>query len=162
MGILCENRPEWAIADYGCLTARLASVPLYPTLPAEQLPHIINDSGATAVFVSTAAQAAKVARVRAECPQLRHVIGVDAGAGDGCDLTMAELEARGAALLYLPPYSPDLNPIEQVFSKLKAMLRRASARSVEALWTAIRDLLGAFTPAECGNYLADCGYRHPC
>ncbi len=72
------------------------------------------------------------------------------------------IEARGAALLYLPPYSPDLNPIEQVFAKFKAMLRRASARSVEALWTAIRDLLGAFTPAECGNHLANCGYRHPC
>ena len=72
------------------------------------------------------------------------------------------IEARGAALLYPPPYSPDMNPIEQVFAKLKAMLRRASARSVEALWTAIRDLLGAFTPAECGNYLANCGYRHPC
>jgi len=72
------------------------------------------------------------------------------------------IEARGAALLYLPPYSPDLNPIEQVFAKLKAMLRRASARSVEALWTAIRDLLGDFTPTECGNYLANCGYRHPC
>lgn len=98
VGILCENRPEWAIADYGCLTARLASVPLYPTLPAEQLPHILNDSGAAAVFVSTPAQAAKVAQVRAQCPGLRYVIGVDAGEADGCNLTMAELEQRGASL----------------------------------------------------------------
>ena len=98
VALLCENRPEWAIADYGCLTSRLASVPIYPTLPAEQLPHILNDSGASAVFVSTAAQAAKVAATRAACPALRVVIGIDAGAGDGCDLTMAELEARGAAL----------------------------------------------------------------
>ncbi len=98
VALLCENRPEWAIADYGCLTARLASVPIYPTLPAEQLPHILNDSGAAAVFVSTAAQAAKVAAVRAQCPALRVVVGVDAGAAHGCDLTMAELEARGAAL----------------------------------------------------------------
>jgi long-chain acyl-CoA synthetase len=98
VAILCENRPEWAIADYGCLTARLVSVPLYPTLPAEQLPHIVNDSGTAAVFVSTAAQAAKVAEVRAQCPGLRYVIGVDAGEGDGCNLTMAELEQRGAAL----------------------------------------------------------------
>lgn len=98
VGILSENRPEWAIADYGCLTARLASVPLYPTLPAEQLPHIVNDSGAVAVFVSTAAQAAKLAQVRAACPGVRYVIGVDAGERDGCDLTLAELERRGAAL----------------------------------------------------------------
>ena len=74
----------------------------------------------------------------------------------------AMIEAAGCTLVFLPPYSPDLNPIEQVFAKLKAMLRRASARSVEALWTAIRDLLGDFTPTECGNYLANCGYHHPC
>ena len=98
VAILCENRPEWAIADYGCLTARFASVPIYPTLPAEQIPHILNDSGAAAVFVSTAAQAAKVAAVRAQCPALRYVIGVDAGERDGCNLTMAELEQRGASL----------------------------------------------------------------
>jgi long-chain acyl-CoA synthetase len=98
VAILCENRPEWAIADYGCLTARFASVPIYPTLPAEQVPHILNDSGAAAVFVSTAAQAAKVAAVRGGCPAVRYVIGVDAGAADGCNLTMAELERRGAAL----------------------------------------------------------------
>jgi long-chain acyl-CoA synthetase len=97
VAILCENRPEWAIADYGCLTARFASVPIYPTLPAEQIPHILNDSGTAALFVSTAAQAAKIAEVRAQCPALRHVIGIDAGAADGCDLTLAELEARGAA-----------------------------------------------------------------
>ena len=98
VALLCENRPEWAIADYGCLTSRLASVPIYPTLPTEQLPHILNDSGAGAIIVSTAAQAAKVAVARATCPALRVVIGIDAGAADGCDLTLAELEARGAAL----------------------------------------------------------------
>jgi long-chain acyl-CoA synthetase len=98
VAILCENRPEWAIADYGCLTACFASVPIYPTLPAEQIPHILNDSGAVAVFVSTAAQAAKIAAVRAQCPALRYVIGMDAGEQDGCNLTMAELEARGGAL----------------------------------------------------------------
>jgi transposase len=70
------------------------------------------------------------------------------------------IEARGAAPLYRPPYSPDRNPIEQVFAKLKAMLRRAAARSVDALWSAIGRLLGTFTPAECRNYLANCGYRH--
>ena len=68
------------------------------------------------------------------------------------------IEARGAKLLYLPPYSPDFNPIEQVFSKLKEMLRRASARTVEALWTAISELLDAFSPAQCRNYFRHCGY----
>jgi long-chain acyl-CoA synthetase len=97
VAILCENRPEWAIADYGCLTARFASVPIYPTLPAEQIPHILNDSGTAAIFVSTPAQAAKIAAVRAQCPNLRYVIGIDAGEQDGCNLTMAELEQRAAS-----------------------------------------------------------------
>ena len=98
VGILAENRPEWAMADYGCLSIGVASVPIYPTLPAEQIPHLLNDSGATALFVSTPVQAAKLRAVRAQCPGLKHVIGMDAGAADGCDLTLAELEARGAAV----------------------------------------------------------------
>jgi transposase len=68
------------------------------------------------------------------------------------------IRATGASLLYLPPYSPDLNPIEQAFAKLKALLRKAAARSREALWGTIGRLLGTFTPAECRNYLANSGY----
>jgi transposase len=68
------------------------------------------------------------------------------------------IEGRRARLLYLPPYSPDLNPIEQVFAKLKGLLRSAAARSVEALWRIIGQLLDAFSPAECANYLAHAGY----
>ena len=68
------------------------------------------------------------------------------------------IEARGAQLLYLPPYSPDLNPIEQAFAKLKALLRAAAERSVDGLWKAIGRLLGRFSPAECANYLANSGY----
>jgi transposase len=68
------------------------------------------------------------------------------------------IEACGARLLYLPPYSPDLNPIELAFAKLKARLRSAAARSVEALWHALGQLLDAFTPTECANYLAHAGY----
>jgi transposase len=67
-------------------------------------------------------------------------------------------EAVGASILYLPPYSPDLNPIEQVFAKLKALLRKAAARTREALWTTIGSLLDAFSPAECRNYLQNSGY----
>jgi len=68
------------------------------------------------------------------------------------------IEAAGAVLLYLPPYSPDLNPIEQAFAKLKALLRKAAARSIEALWAKIGELLDAFTPQECANYFHSDGY----
>lgn len=68
------------------------------------------------------------------------------------------IEAQGARLAYLPPYSPDLNPIEQVFAKLKALLRRAQARTVTHLWDQIGQLLDAFSPQECRNYLRNRGY----
>ena len=70
------------------------------------------------------------------------------------------IEAVGAALLYLPPYSPDLNPIELAFSKLKRLLRDAATRSVEELWTTIGKLLDRFSPAECANYIRHCGFAH--
>jgi transposase len=69
------------------------------------------------------------------------------------------IEAAGASLLYLPPYSPDLNPIEQLFAKLKALLRKAAARTKDALWATIGDLVEAFTPDECRNYLNNSGYE---
>lgn len=69
------------------------------------------------------------------------------------------IEAAGATILFLPPYSPDLNPIEQVFSKLKALLRKAAARTVDALWAALGKLLDSFSPTECSNYLANSGYQ---
>ena len=68
------------------------------------------------------------------------------------------IESAGASLLYLPPYSPDLNPIEKAFSKLKAILRKAAARTLEDLWTAIASALTAFEPEECQNYFTACGY----
>jgi transposase len=70
----------------------------------------------------------------------------------------AAIEAKGASLLFLPPYSPDLNPIEQVFAKLKTLLRRAEPRTRPTLWATIGNLLDRFTSTECRNYLADCGY----
>ena len=70
----------------------------------------------------------------------------------------AAIEAVGAQLRYLPPYSPDLNPIEQVFAKLKTALRRTAARTVEALWAAFGPLLDQFTGAECDRYMRHCGY----
>ncbi len=68
------------------------------------------------------------------------------------------IEARGASLLYLPAYSPDFNPIEQVFAKLKELLRAVAARTVTDLWSAIGRLLDRFSPQECAYYLANCGY----
>lgn len=97
VALISENRPEWAIVDWACLTARLADVPIYPSLPAEQVVHPINDSGAVAIFVSGETHAAKVASVRAQCPALRHVITFTSERIAGTDLTLAEVEARGAA-----------------------------------------------------------------
>jgi transposase len=68
------------------------------------------------------------------------------------------IEAAGARLLYLPPYSPDFNPIEHLFAKLKALLRKAGERSVEGLWNRIAALLDAFMPSECANYFRNAGY----
>lgn len=70
----------------------------------------------------------------------------------------AAIRARGARLLFLPPYSPDLNSIEQVFAKLKHLLRKAAERSQEATWKRIGALLDAFPPHECANYLKNSGY----
>lgn len=68
------------------------------------------------------------------------------------------IEEAGATLLYLPPYSPDFNPIEMAFSKLKALLRKATARTIPELWDTIADSLDQFTPDECRNYFAAAGY----
>src|SRR5262249_53195415 len=69
------------------------------------------------------------------------------------------IRAAGAKLFFLPKYSPDLNPIEQVFAKLKHLLRKTAARNVETLSTAIGNLLDVYTPQECANYLANAGYN---
>jgi len=68
------------------------------------------------------------------------------------------IRASGAHLFFLPPYSPDLNPIEQVFAKLKHMMRKAQARDIEATWRKVGELLDLFAPAECANYLVNSGY----
>ena len=70
----------------------------------------------------------------------------------------AIVRAKGAHLIFLPPYSPDLNPIEQVFAKLKSQLRKADVRSIEAVWRRIGDLLDIFSASECANYIRHAGY----
>ncbi|MBI1393596.1 MAG: IS630 family transposase, partial [Alphaproteobacteria bacterium] len=67
-------------------------------------------------------------------------------------------EAAGADLIFLPPYSPDFNPIEKAFAKLKALLRKAAERTVDALWNTIGSIVSLFSPNECANYFAACGY----
>ena len=78
--------------------------------------------------------------------------------GRGVSGVREAIEKAGASLLLLPPYSPDFNPIEMAFSKLKALLRKAAARNVDDLWTAIADCLGQFSPTECQNYFQAAGY----
>src|SRR3954463_4722294 len=95
VAILSENRPEWAIADFASLTSALTDVPIYPTLPADQITYILKDSGAVAIFVSNRAQAEKVKEIRGQLPALRTVIGFDDIPGL-TDFSMAELERRGA------------------------------------------------------------------
>ncbi|MGA0600251.1 transposase, partial [Caulobacter sp. KR2-114] len=70
----------------------------------------------------------------------------------------AAIRAVGAHLIFLPPYSPDLNPIEQVFSKLKHLMRKAQPRTVEQTWRSAGALLDRFTAKECSNYLVNAGY----
>jgi long-chain acyl-CoA synthetase len=97
VAILSENRPEWAIADYACLTNGVTDVPVYPNLPNDQIAYILRDSGAVAIFVSNAEQAAKVASIRGNCPTLKHVITF-ASVAEQADMTLAELEAKGSTV----------------------------------------------------------------
>jgi len=97
IAILSENRPEWAITDLACLMIGAIDVPIYPNLPSDQVAYILRDSGAVAIFTSTAEQTAKVAAVRGEAAALRHVIAFADGAA-GADLTLAGVEASGATV----------------------------------------------------------------
>ena len=94
-------------------------------------------------------------------PELRpgDVVVMDNLSSHKAPAVRAAIEAVGASLLYLPPYSPDFNPIENAFAKLKALLRKAAERTVGALWDRIGLALDAFTPAECANYFKAAGYE---
>jgi long-chain acyl-CoA synthetase len=98
VGIMSENRPEWALADWACLCSGMTDVPVYPTLPAEQIVHPLNDSGATALFVSTPEQAAKAMQVRSQFTTVRTIISFVDAKPAGVDMTLAELEAKGASI----------------------------------------------------------------
>ncbi len=115
VAILCENRPEWAYIDFGCLTARCADVPVYPTLPAGQISYILRDSGAVAIFVSSRAQLEKVLSIREPdvTPALRHIIALDDDATGPGVMPFADLLARGkAALAKYPRWREDALAVE--------------------------------------------------
>ncbi|OYV85043.1 MAG: IS630 family transposase, partial [Acidiphilium sp. 21-68-69] len=76
------------------------------------------------------------------------------------DAVRERIEAAGATLRFLPPYSPDFNPIEKAFARLKAILRKIGERTVSGLWDLIGRLVDSFQPRECVNYFSSCGY-HP-
>lgn len=97
VAILSENRPEWAVTDFACLTARCADVPVYPTLPANQIAYILQDSGSVAVCCSSAEQLAKILEIRGKVPSLKHVIVFDADAARDGALTFASVLAKGEA-----------------------------------------------------------------
>jgi transposase len=86
------------------------------------------------------------------------VVVLDNLAAHKVDGVRQAIAAAGASLLYLPPYSPDLNPIEQLFAKLKALLRKAAARTKDALWSTIGRLLATIPPSECARYPHHCDY----
>jgi long-chain acyl-CoA synthetase len=97
VAILSENRPEWAMADYACLTARCTDVPIYPTLPAKQIEYCLCDSGAVAVFVSTRHQLEKLQSIRLRVPALRHIIAFEEDAVGAEVKSLAQVAALGRA-----------------------------------------------------------------
>jgi len=99
VAILAETRLEWALVDYACLCARAADVPIYPTLPANQVEYILRDSGAAAVVCSTAAQLAKVVQLRSGLPALKYVIVFEPDARRDGAITLADVEAKGRAAM---------------------------------------------------------------
>jgi len=121
-------------------------------------------SGMTAPMVldgpmNAAAFVAYVEQVLAPTLQPGDVVVMDNLPAHKAGGVRAAIEQAGATLLYLPPYSPDFNPIENAFAKLKALLRKAAARTIAELWDAIRDALPTFSPAECANYFTAAGYE---
>jgi transposase len=94
------------------------------------------------------------------CPALRpgDIVVMDNLSSHKQQGVVEAIRQVAAEVLYLPPYSPDLNPIEKLFAKLKTLLRQHAERTTQALWNRIGTLLDAFTPTECSNYLKHCGY----
>ncbi len=99
LAILSENRPEWAIVDYACLAARLADVPIYPTLTPAQTAYILRDSGAKGIFVSSDDHLQKILGIRHELPDLQHIVLFDGESDRAGVITLQDLESRGHTAL---------------------------------------------------------------
>jgi long-chain acyl-CoA synthetase len=97
VAILSENRPEWLIADFACLAARNPNVPIYPTLPANQIEYVLRDAAAVAIFVSTPAQVEKLLAIRERLPTLRHIVAFEPAAAHAGVLQLGDVMARGRA-----------------------------------------------------------------
>ncbi len=99
--------------------------------------------------------------VKVLVPELRpgDIVVLDNLSSHKSEAVKAAIEAVSATFVFLPPYSPDLNPIELMFSKLKTLLRKATERTVDALWTRMGELLDHFTPQECANFLRHAEYN---
>jgi transposase len=108
--------------------------------------------------ITGAAFRAYVAQFLAPALQPGDVVVLDNLAAHKVAGVRQAIAAAGASILYLPPYSPDFNPVEQLFAKLKALLRKAAARTKDELWQAIGRLLATVSPAECARYLHHCDY----
>ena len=124
----------------------------------------LRSNGITAPFVIDGAITGRVFRtyveeVLAPCLAEGDVVVIDNLGAHKVEGVRQAIEARGASVLSLPPYSPDLNPIEQVFAELKQRLRTAAVRTINDLWTKIGTLLDDFSPKECTNDITNCGYR---
>ncbi|MGH7593708.1 MAG: AMP-binding protein, partial [Gemmatimonadales bacterium] len=99
MAILSENRPEWAIADYACLTAHLIDVPIYPTLTSAQIAYILRDAGARGIFVSSADHLRTIIGIRGDLPDLQHIVLFDGASTEPDVVGLATLEAQGGRAL---------------------------------------------------------------
>jgi len=118
-------------------------------------PHLISGPMTRSAFLTY------VQEHLAPCLSAGDVVVMDNLSAHKSPAVIRAIRAVGASTLYLPPYSPDLNPIELAFSKLKALLRAAAARTREALWQSVQASFAQFTPEECANYLRHCGYDAP-
>jgi transposase len=123
----------------------------------------LRSDGLTAPFVVDQPMNRRIFELYVEtqlAPTLKHgdIVIMDNLAAHKSPKAEAAVRARGAWVLFLPPYSPDLNPIEMAFAKLKAHLRARAIRTIDALWQAIGDICDLFTPAECKNYFTAAGY----
>jgi len=114
---------------------------------------LVIDGPMTGAWFDTWAERALVPTLKPGDTVILDNLAAHKGAG-----ARAAIEAAGARLLFLPPYSPDFNPIENAFAKLKALLRKAAARTKDDLWRAIGHAIHRFTPTECANYFATAGY----